>query len=108
MSISALFSRLGPLGARFLARLQAIDNPLIREVRGRGLLIGMELDLRRVHARTAAEWLLARGLMTKDTHDSVLRFAPPLIVGEPELEWAAEVIEDALADLATRFPRAPA
>jgi ornithine--oxo-acid transaminase len=42
--------------------------------------------------------------MTKDTHDSVLRFAPPLIVGEPELEWAAEVIEDALADLATRFP----
>jgi ornithine--oxo-acid transaminase len=84
------------------------SNPLIREVRGRGLLIGMELDTRRVNARTAAEWLLARGLMTKDTHDSVLRFAPPLIVGEPELEWAAEVIEDALADLATRFPGAQA
>ncbi len=65
----------------FLARLQAIDNPLIREVRGRGLLIGMELDTPRVTARTAAEWLLARGLMTKDTHDRVLRFAPPLIVG---------------------------
>ena len=60
------------------------------------------------HLGTAAEWLLARGLMTKDTHDSVLRFAPPLIVGEPELEWAAEVIEDALADLAARFPGAQA
>ena len=99
-----LAERAARLGEAFLARLQAIDNPLIREVRGRGLLIGMELDTRRVNARTAAEWLLARGLMTKDTHDSVLRFAPPLIVGEPELEWAAEVIEDALADLATRFP----
>ena len=102
-----LAERAERLGAAFLARLQAIANPLIREVRGRGLLIGMELDLRRVHARTAAEWLLARGLMTKDTHDSVLRFAPPLIVGEPELEWAAEIIEDALADLALRFPGTP-
>jgi len=99
-----LAERSARLGAAFLARLQAIKNPLIVEVRGRGLLIGMELDTHRVNARTAAEWLLARGLMTKDTHDSVLRFAPPLIVGEPELEWAAEVIEDALADLATRFP----
>jgi ornithine--oxo-acid transaminase len=103
-----LAERAARLGAAFLARLQAIESPLIREVRGRGLLIGMELDTRRVNARTAAEWLLARGLMTKDTHDSVLRFAPPLIVGEPELEWAAEVIEDALADLATRFPGAQA
>ena len=74
------------------------------EVRGRGLMIGMELDTRRVPARVAAEWMLARGLMTKDTHDKVLRFAPPLIVTEIELDWAARAIEDALTDLARRFP----
>jgi len=99
-----LAERSAALGARFLARLQAIDNPFIREVRGRGLMIGMELDTRRAPARVAAEWMLARGLMTKDTHEKVLRFAPPLIVSEAELEWAATTIEDALADLARRFP----
>jgi ornithine--oxo-acid transaminase len=97
-----LAERAARLGEVFLARLQAIDNPLIREVRGRGLLIGMELDTTRVTARTAAEWLLARGLMTKDTHDSVLRFAPPLIVDEATLLKAAEVVGDALGDLARR------
>ncbi|TXH79567.1 MAG: ornithine--oxo-acid transaminase [Thauera aminoaromatica] len=99
-----LTERSATLGALFLARLQAIDNPLIVEVRGRGLMIGMELDTRRVPARVAAEWMLARGLMTKDTHDKVLRFAPPLIVTEIELDWAARAIEDALTDLARRFP----
>ena len=97
-----LAERSARLGEIFLARLQAIDNPLIRQVRGRGLLIGMELDTTRVSARTAAEWLLARGLMTKDTHDSVLRFAPPLIVDEATLLKAAEVVGDALGDLARR------
>ncbi len=97
-----LAERAARLGALFLARLQAIENPLIREVRGRGLLIGMELDTRRINARTAAEWLLARGVMSKDTHDSVLRFAPPLIIDEPTLMQAAEVVEATLADLARR------
>ena len=101
-----LAERSARLGARFLARLQAIDNPLIRQVRGRGLMIGLELDIRRVPARVAAEWMLARGLMTKDTHDRVLRFAPPLVITEAELDWAATLIEDALADLAGRFPPA--
>ncbi|WP_374476357.1 ornithine--oxo-acid transaminase [Zoogloea sp.] len=99
-----LAERSATLGALFLARLQAINNPLIVEVRGRGLMIGMELDTRRVPARVAAEWMLARGLMTKDTHDKVLRFAPPLIVTAIELDWAARAIENALTDLARRFP----
>ncbi len=101
-----LAERSATLGAYFLARLQTIDNPLIREVRGRGLLIGMELDTQRVDARVAAEALLARGLMTKDTHESVLRFAPPLVITEAELDWAVKTIEDALTDLASRFPGA--
>lgn len=101
-----LAERSATLGAYFLQRLQAIDNPLIREVRGRGLMIGMELDTRRIDARVAAEALLARGLMTKDTHESVLRFAPPLVITEAELDWAVKTIEDALTDLASRFPGA--
>jgi ornithine--oxo-acid transaminase len=99
-----LAERSATLGAYFLKRLQAIDNPLIREVRGRGLMIGIELDTSRVGARVAAEALLARGLMTKDTHESVLRFAPPLVITEAELDWAVKTIEDALTDLASRFP----
>lgn len=73
-------------------------------MRGRGLMIGIELDTSRVDARVAAEALLARGLMTKDTHESVLRFAPPLTITESELDWAVKTIEDALTDLARRFP----
>jgi ornithine--oxo-acid transaminase len=99
-----LAERSATLGAYFLTRLQAIDNPLIREVRGRGLMIGIELDTSRIDARVAAEALLARGLMTKDTHESVLRFAPPLVITEAELDWAVKTIEDALTDLASRFP----
>jgi ornithine--oxo-acid transaminase len=99
-----LAERSATLGAYFLTRLQAINNPLIREVRGRGLMIGIELDTSRVDARVAAEALLARGLMTKDTHESVLRFAPPLIITESELDGAVKTIEDALTDLARRFP----
>ena len=99
-----LAERSATLGAYFLKRLQAIDNPLIREVRGRGLMIGIELDTSRVGARVAAEALLARGLMTKDTHESVLRLAPPLVITETELDWAVKTIEDALTDLASRFP----
>ncbi|MDD3353038.1 ornithine--oxo-acid transaminase [Zoogloea sp.] len=99
-----LAERSARLGAHLLARLQRIANPLIREVRGRGLMIGLELDIRRVSARLAAETLLARGLMTKDTHDTVLRFAPPLVISEAELDWAARLIEDTLNELAERFP----
>lgn len=96
------------LGQYFLERLQALNSPLIREVRGRGLLIGMELDTRRVNARQAAESLLARGLMTKDTHDCVLRFAPPLVVDEAELDWAVKLVEDCLEDLARQNAPDPA
>ena len=102
-----LAERAARLGERFLARLAAIRNPLIRDVRGRGLLIGVELDTTRINARTAAEWLLARGIMSKDTHDAVLRFAPPLIIDEVTLMQAADVIEAALADLARRTLESP-
>ncbi len=92
-----LVERAATLGSRWLARLARLRSPRIREVRGRGLFIGIELADGPPSAATAAEWLLARGLLTKDTHQRVLRLAPPLIVEEKELDWAADVLEELFA-----------
>lgn len=89
-----LVARSARLGGWLMARLRTQGNPLIREVRGRGLLIGLELDTRRVSARQAAEALLGAGILTKETHDTVIRLAPPLIVEQDDLEWAvARIVE---------------
>lgn len=98
--------RAARLGAAFLARLREMRHPLVREVRGRGLLIGLELDTRRVGARQAAEALLAAGILTKDTHDTVIRLAPPLVIEPEDLDWAAARIAATLDDLLRRLPRA--
>ncbi len=87
-------------GERFRHQLEAMVGGAVREVRGRGLFIGVELDPERLSAKRAAEALLARGIMTKDTHHTVLRFAPPLVVERQELDWGAEVIADTLSRLA--------
>lgn len=78
------------LGQRLLQRLQAIRHPHVREVRGRGLLIGMELT---VKARGYCERLAERGLLCKETHDFVLRLSPPLVIEEREVDWIAEQVE---------------
>ncbi|GGD93028.1 ornithine--oxo-acid transaminase [Paenibacillus nasutitermitis] len=80
------------LGAWLLERLQAIAHPHIREVRGRGLLIGMELA---VAARPYCERLMQLGLLCKETHTHTIRFAPPLIISEEELELAPRLVEEA-------------
>jgi ornithine--oxo-acid transaminase len=97
-----LAERAAHLGERLLARLQQLQFPWVRQVRGRGLLIGVDLDPAQVSARVAAERLLAHGLMTKETHDTVLRLAPPLIIDEATLDWAAEVLTETLATLRPR------
>lgn len=101
-----LAARAAALGAGFIERLRALKHPLVRAVRGRGLLIGLELDTRRVGARATAEALLAAGILTKDTHDSVIRLAPPLVVTQDELDWAVERIAVTLDALLARLPRA--
>ncbi|AYH42197.1 ornithine--oxo-acid transaminase [Azoarcus sp. DN11] len=92
------------LGERLMARFRDARLPCIREVRGRGLLVGIELDPALLRATTAAELLLARGIATKDTHGTVLRFAPPLVITEAELDAAADIVIDTLAS-ATAVPR---
>ena len=78
------------LGAYFLRELQTINHPIIKEVRGRGLFIGMELT---EAARPYCEQLAARKLLCKETHSTVIRFAPPLIISKEDLDWAITQIK---------------
>jgi len=89
-------SRARYAGARLMQGLRACASPHVREIRGRGLLIGVELDL---PARRLSEALLARGVAAKDTHENVLRIAPPLVVGDEEIAFLLEAYGAALADL---------
>lgn len=77
------------LGTYFMDELKKLDHPVIKEVRGRGLFIGMELT---EAARPYCEQLKELGLLCKETHDTVIRFAPPLIITKEELDWALERI----------------
>ncbi len=79
-------SRARYAGAKIMRGVRAIDSPLVKEVRGRGLLIGVEL---KIPARSLSEAMLARGVVAKDTHENVLRLAPPLIIEDGEIESAA-------------------
>jgi ornithine--oxo-acid transaminase len=92
-----LAGRSAELGAWFLAELKKIDHPKIREIRGRGLLVGVELT---ESARPFCEALMERGLLCKETHDFVVRIAPPLVVAQEDLEWAVEQIRETFAELA--------
>lgn len=89
-----LAERANELGHYFITELQKINNPVIKEVRGKGLFIGMELT---EHARPYCEALMKKGLLCKETHDNVIRFAPPLIIEKEELNWALERIKEVLA-----------
>ncbi|MFB6467563.1 ornithine--oxo-acid transaminase [Cytobacillus sp. Hz8] len=83
------------LGEYFLSKLEEIENPIIKEVRGKGLFIGVELH---EPARVYCEALKDEGLLCKETHENVIRFAPPLIITEEELDWAIERIRKVLTD----------
>ncbi|TMN22916.1 ornithine--oxo-acid transaminase [Lentibacillus cibarius] len=83
------------LGDYFQSKLKEIDNPIIKEVRGKGLFVGVELD---EPARPYCEQLKEEGLLCKETHDNVIRFAPPLIISQEELDWAIEKIYQVLSN----------
>ncbi|MDQ6597265.1 ornithine--oxo-acid transaminase [Bacillus salipaludis] len=82
------------LGNYFIEKLKTINNPMIKDVRGRGLFIGVELT---EEARPYCEQLKEEGLLCKETHDTVIRFAPPLIISKEEINWAFEKIEKVLS-----------
>jgi ornithine--oxo-acid transaminase len=89
----------GKMGAYFLSKLQTIDNPAIKEIRGRGLMIAIELhEGTPGGARQIAERLKDKGILCKETHTYTLRFAPPLVIKKEEVDWACEKIAEVFAD----------
>ena len=87
------------LGAYLLAELRKIDSPMIREVRGRGLFVGVELDPELASARAVCEALMERGLLSKETHETVVRLAPPLVISKTEIDWAVSQIRTVIEEL---------
>jgi len=87
------------LGKHFMNELKGFNSPLIKEIRGKGLLIGVEIDEKRTSARDVCEALMKNGLLTKETHETVVRFAPPLVITQNELDDAIAIIKTTLESL---------
>ena len=80
------------LGDYFKSKLKSIDNKIIKDVRGKGLWIGMELNESEVNAKDLCLMLLNEGILCKETHKTVIRFAPPLMITKDQLDWAIKKI----------------
>jgi len=87
------------LGSYFMTELRKIENPLIKEVRGRGLMIGLELVKNPGIGRRFSEAMLRKGILCKETKDNVIRFTPPLVIEKSELDWTVEMTEKVLQSL---------
>jgi ornithine--oxo-acid transaminase len=85
-----LIDNAAEVGRYFLDRLKEIQSPHIKEVRGKGLMIGVELKPEAGGARRFCEKLKEKGLLCKETHENVIRFAPPLIITKQDIDWAME------------------
>ena len=92
-----LVERSAKLGSYALDRLTALQSRHVKEVRGRGLWIGIELHPEAGGARRFCETLQVEGVLCKETHEHVIRFAPPLVIVRDDLDWALERIEKVLA-----------
>jgi ornithine--oxo-acid transaminase len=85
------------LGNYFMDALRKIDSPHVKEVRGKGLLIGVELKAESGPARPFCEKLMDEGVLCKATHQSVIRFAPPLVIRQEDIDWALERVRKVLS-----------
>lgn len=94
-----LVERSREMGEYFLGLLRPIKSPLVSDLRGKGLFIGMEINPALAAAREVCERLMKKGLLSKETHETVVRFAPPLIVTREQLAWAGNQVRDVLADM---------
>jgi ornithine--oxo-acid transaminase len=88
-------------GAYLLKRVRAIESPVLKAVRGRGLWVGAEIDPEIATAREACERLLAKGVLSKETHHTVVRLAPPLTIARADLDFALDRIEETVRELET-------
>jgi ornithine--oxo-acid transaminase len=94
-----LVERSAELGAHMLARLSAFKHAALKDVRGRGLWAGAEIDPRIASAREVCERLLQKGVLSKETHHVVVRLAPPLVIARDDLDWALDRFAEVLDEL---------
>lgn len=86
------------LGSYMLDKLKGIKSKVIYDLRGKGLFIGLEINPAIATAREVCLKLMARGILSKDTHGTVVRLAPPLIIEKSEIDWAVEIIKEILGE----------
>ena len=91
-----LITNAATLGEYFMDQLAEINSPYVKEVRGKGLLIGVELKPEAGGARRFCEAMQGNGILAKETHEDVIRFAPPLIIDQKTIDWALPIIRSVL------------
>lgn len=91
--------RSNEMGEYLIGKLRKNTSPLISEVRGKGLFIGIEIDPALGSARLICEALMKRGLLSKETHETVVRLAPPLVISREEIDWAVQQIGEVLQQM---------
>ena len=84
------------MGAYLMDKLRDLRSVAIRDIRGRGLFVGIEIDPAHASARQICEDLMAKGVLSKETHETVVRLAPPLVISREQIDWAVERIRDVL------------
>ncbi|MGO4570893.1 ornithine--oxo-acid transaminase [Microvirga sp. 2TAF3] len=92
-----LVERSAEMGLYLIDRLRSMRSNIVKDVRGRGLWVGVEVDPQVVSGRTVCDALLAEGVLSKDTHGTVIRFAPPLTITREEIDWGMERVERVFA-----------
>jgi len=102
-----LVERSRVLGTHMLGRLRSIESPALKAVRGRGLWAAAEIDPRFGSARSVCEALARKGVLSKETHDTVVRLAPPLVIAQDDLDWALDRLEEVIRELARTRELAP-
>lgn len=85
------------LGRYFMEQLKTIKHAAIKDIRGKGLWIGVEFDPNQLEARKVAESLMSKGVLTKETHHTVIRLAPPLVITKTEIDWMLDIWRDVLS-----------
>jgi len=91
--------RSAAMGEYMLEGLRKIDSPLIMDIRGIGLFVGVEIDPALGTAREVCESLMQKGILSKETHDTVVRLAPPLTISRSEIDWALERFSAVLSEM---------
>ena len=86
-------------GTYFLEELKKIESPILKEIRGKGLWIGVEINTKIIDGRSICKLLLKKGILSKETHESTIRFAPPLIIEKKEIDWAVQTFKETLKEI---------